>query len=227
VSDKKGVLETANGGTVFLDEIADMPLALQPKILRVLQSGEVRWVGDTRTFRIDVRVISASNQSLPGLVKAGKFREDLYYRLNVIPIDLPPLRQRRDDIPLLVKSFLKRSSERQGKAINGIDRAAMTRLMEHSWPGNVRELENVIERAVVLCSGNKLTEPDIMITAPSPSILKSEASVAEIEKSVVLERLKQFNGNRTRTAATLGISRRTLLNKLAEWKRQDEEEAKS
>jgi Nif-specific regulatory protein len=222
VTDKKGLLETANGGTVFLDEISDLPLALQPKLLRVLQSGEVRWVGDTTNFTVDVRIISATNQDLAGLVRAKKFREDLYYRLNVVPVELPPLRSRREDIPLLVSHFLKQTAERQSKPIAGIEPAALDRLLHHSWPGNIRELENVIERATVLSTGSKITEQDIMLTPAESDDLQVEGSVAEIEKRVVLERLREFNGNRTRAALSLGISRRTLLNKLAEWKQEEE-----
>jgi len=228
VTDRRGLFEAANGGTLFLDEVADLPLALQPKLLRVLQSGEIRWVGDNRTFHVDVRVVSATNRNLPDMVVQGRFREDLFYRLNVIPVELPPLRRRRDDLPLLVNHFLKQSTERLGKKVEGIAGAALDRLVQHSWPGNVRELENVIERAVVLCSGSKLEESDVMLHNPASAgaedaLLDSNASVAEIEKKVVLERLKQFSGNRTRTAASLGISRRTLLNKLAEWKNDDVE----
>jgi Nif-specific regulatory protein len=219
-ADKKGLLEAGDGGTIFLDEISDLPLALQAKILRVLQSGEVRRLGETDTFHVDVRVISATNQNLLNLTRTGKFREDLYYRLNVIPVELPPLRARRDDIPLLVNCFLKRSSERLGKKIAGISAKALARLIEHSWPGNIRELENVIERAVVLCPGSKITPEDIMIVQPDAPGLRPNAPKAEFEKQIVLERLKQFNGNRTRAAASLGISRRTLQNKLAEWKQE-------
>jgi len=222
VTDRKGLFEAANGGTIFLDEVADLPLSLQPKLLRVLQSGEIRWVGDTQTYKVDVRVISATNKNLPAAVASGKFRDDLFYRLNVIPLDLPPLRQRRDDIPLLVNHFLAASTDRLGKQISGISQAALARLIEYSWPGNVRQLENVVERAAVLCPGPKISDEDIMLTRPEPGVLPDNAPVAEIEKRVVLERLKQFNGNRTRTAASLGISRRTLLNKLAEWKANEE-----
>jgi Nif-specific regulatory protein len=228
VTDRRGLFEAANGGALFLDEVADLPLVLQPKLLRVLQNGEIRWVGDNRTFHVDVRVISASNRNLPDMVARGHFREDLFYRLNVIPVELPPLRRRRDDLPLLVNHFLRQSAGRLGKKVDGIAGAALDKLVRHSWPGNVRELENVIERAVVLCSGSKLGEDDILLQDPATSgsedeLLDSTASVAEIEKKAVLDRLKQFNGNRTRAAASLGISRRTLLNKLAEWKKDDVE----
>ena len=222
VTDKKGLFEAASGGTLFLDEVADLPLPLQPKLLRALQSGEVRRVGDTEAQHVDVRVMSATNRNLGRLAQEGKFREDLYYRLNVIPIELPPLRQRREDIPLLVSHFLTASATRQGKAVAGISQPALQRLVDFPWPGNIRQLENTIERAVVLCPGERLTEKDIMLPAPTESGTGTEGTAAEIEKRAVLERLKAFNGNRTRTAASLGISRRTLLNKLAEWKNEDE-----
>jgi Nif-specific regulatory protein len=222
VTDKKGLFEAASGGTLFLDEVADLPLPLQPKLLRALQSGEVRRVGDTEAQHVDVRVMSATNRNLGRLAQEGKFREDLYYRLNVIPVELPPLRQRREDVPLLVSHFLTASATRQGKAVAGISQPALQRLVDFPWPGNIRQLENAIERAVVLCPGDRLTENDIMLPAPAESGTGTEGTAAEIEKRAVLERLKAFNGNRTRTAASLGISRRTLLNKLAEWKNEDE-----
>jgi Nif-specific regulatory protein len=222
VTDKQGLFEAASGGTIFLDEIADMPLSLQPKLLRALQSGEVRRVGDVEMRHVDVRVMSATNRNLGQHAQEGKFREDLYYRLNVIPIELPPLRRRRDDIPLLAGHFLAASAKRQGKKVTGIAKAAMDKLVNSSWPGNIRQLENVIERAVVLCSGDRLTESDIMLQQSDEADRGTEGTAAEIEKRAVLERLKAFNGNRTRTAASLGISRRTLLNKLAEWKREEE-----
>jgi Nif-specific regulatory protein len=223
VVDKKGLIEAAGSGTLFLDEVSELPVPLQPKLLRVLQDGEVRRVGDTSPFHVDVRVISATNKSLPTLVKAGKFREDLYYRLNVIPIELPPLRRRREDIPLLVNHFLQQDAERLGKPVRGLARDALGRLVDYPWPGNVRQLENAIERACVLCTGDELGIRDLMLEdVPAADAPDDTASVAEIEKRVVLERLKLFNGNRTRTAASLGISRRTLLNKLAEWKHDEE-----
>jgi len=224
VTDKQGLFEAANGGTLFLDEVSDLPLPLQPKLLRALASGEVRSVGDVGTQHVDVRVMSATNRNLGRLAQEGKFREDLYYRLNVIPIELPPLRHRRDDIPLLAGHFLAASAARQGKPVTGITASTLAKLVDFSWPGNIRQLENAIERAVVLCSGDRLTEKDIMLPAPGEADRGIEGTAAEIEKRAVLERLKALNGNRTRTAASLGISRRTLLNKLAEWKRADETE---
>jgi Nif-specific regulatory protein len=222
VVDRKGLFEAAGGGSIFLDEIAELPLELQSKLLRVLQDGEVRRVGDTRPFHVDVRVISATNRNLAELVAARKFRDDLFYRLNVIPIELPPLRRRREDIAPLVGHFVKSAAQRQGKPVEGVAPAALALLEEHAWPGNVRELENAIERAVVLCAGTRIEPGDVVLTAaPAGPAREEELPVAEIEKRVVLERLARFNGNRTRTAASLGISRRTLLNKLAEWQ-QDE-----
>ena len=222
VTDKEGLFEAATGGTLLLDEVADLPLPLQPKLLRALASGEIRRVGDVAARHVDVRVISATNRNLGRMVQEGKFREDLYYRLNVIPIELPPLRQRREDIPLLVSHFLTASAARQGKPVAGITQPALERLVDFPWPGNIRQMENTIERAVVLCQGERLTEKDIMLPAPAEAGTGTAGTAAEIEKRAVLERLKAFNGNRTRTAASLGISRRTLLNKLAEWKRADE-----
>ncbi|MBM3331545.1 sigma-54-dependent Fis family transcriptional regulator [candidate division WOR-3 bacterium] len=222
VTDKQGLFEAANGGTLFLDEVSDLPRPLQPKLLRALQSGEVRRVGDVETHHVNVRVMSATNRDLGQLAGEGTFREDLYYRLNVIPIELPPLRQRRDDIPLLAGHFLAASARRQNKKVAGIAKPAIDKLVNSSWPGNIRQLENTMERAVVLCSGDKLTESDIMLPQPADNGMPIEGTAAQIEKRVVLDRLKAFNGNRTRAAASLGISRRTLLNKLAEWKREDE-----
>jgi Nif-specific regulatory protein len=222
VTDKQGLFEAANGGTMFLDEVSDLPVPLQPKLLRTLQNGEVRRVGDVDAHHVNVRVMSATNRDLGRLAHEGRFREDLYYRLNVIPIELPPLRRRRDDIPLLAGHFLVASAKRQGKKVTGIAKAAMDKLVSFTWPGNIRQLENAIERAVVLCPGDRLTEDDIMLPRPDEADRGTEGTAAEIEKRAVLERLKSFNGNRTRTAASLGISRRTLLNKLAEWKREDE-----
>jgi DNA-binding NtrC family response regulator len=222
VTDKEGLFEAATGGTLLLDEVADLPPPLQPKLLRALASGEIRRVGDVAARHVDVRVISATNRNLGRLVQEGKFREDLYYRLNVIPIELPPLRQRREDIPLLVSHFLTASAARQGKPVASITQPALERLVDFPWPGNIRQMENTIERAVVLCLGERLTEKDIMLPAPAETGTGTAGTAAEIEKRAVLERLKAFNGNRTRTAASLGISRRTLLNKLAEWKNEDE-----
>jgi len=225
VSDRKGLFETANGGTVFLDEIADMPLALQPKLLRVLQSGELRPVGDTRPTRVDVRVISATNRDLNAMVAEARFREDLFYRLNVFPFELPPLRLRPDDVPLLANHFLAAAAERLKKPVRGIEPEALARLTSFPWPGNVRQLENVIERAVVLAGCERLAAADIVLPASSnQGTLDASSPMAAIEKQVVLERLRRFAGNRSRTAASLGISRRTLLNKLAEWKENGEQE---
>lgn len=226
VADKKGLFQAANGGTLFLDEIADLPLMLQPKLLRVLQDGEVRRIGDTDGFHVDVRIISATNREPADLVKQGKFREDLYYRLNVIPISLPPLRRRRADIPLLANHFLQLYSERTGKRIAGISRAALSRLTDHPWPGNIRELENTIERAVVLCAETEITEQHLIPMSnaecrmPNSEIgnRNSTFPLAQVEKAVILERLDRFDGNRTRAAESLGISRRTLQTRLAEWK---------
>ncbi|MEO0081518.1 MAG: sigma-54-dependent Fis family transcriptional regulator [candidate division WOR-3 bacterium] len=222
VADRKGVFEAASGGTIFLDEVGDLPKSLQPKLLRVLQDGEIRRVGETQPLHVDVRVISATNRDLSRLVAEGNFREDLYYRLNVIPIHLPPLRERPEDVPLLANHFLATGASRLGKQVKGIAPEALEKLVAYSWPGNIRQLENVLERALVLC-GERVEPGDLMLPEPSPTgPPTASSSMAEIEKQVVLERLKRFGGNRTKTAASLGISRRTLLNKLAEWKQEQE-----
>jgi len=148
--------------------LPDLPLSLQPKLLRVLQNGEMRRVGDTQPIHVDVRVISATNKNLAVLVRDGRFRDDLYYRLNVIPIDLPPLRARREDIPLLVNHFLKRSADRLGKKVTGIGPGRPGDAHEYAWPGNIRQLENTVERAAVLCAGDRLGREDILLTQPEP-----------------------------------------------------------
>jgi formate hydrogenlyase transcriptional activator len=157
VTRKPGRFELADKGTLFLDEVGDIPLELQPKLLRVLQEKEFERLGGTRTQRVDVRIVAATNQDLPGMIAAKQFREDLYYRLNVFPLSLPPLRERREDIPMLVQHFVDKFARRMNRAIDRISARAMEVLSSHPWPGNVRELQNVMERAVVLCAGDTLT----------------------------------------------------------------------
>lgn len=220
-TDRKGLFESTHGGTIFLDEISDLPLALQPKILRVLQDGEIRRLGDTKNSYIDVRVISATHRNLIELVKVEKFREDLYYRLNVVSIELPPLRERKEDIPLLINHFIKKYSRKLGKEVNGITKEALNRLAEYNWPGNIRELENVIECALVLCKGASLKEEDLNIKVITETELNRGKTLAEIEKNEILKSLKRFSGNRTKTAESLGISLRTLQYKLSQYKDED------
>jgi Nif-specific regulatory protein len=217
-SDKKGLVEVANGGTLFLDEIGELPLILQGKILRLLQEKEYRRVGDTKNNIADIRVIAATNKDLEAEVRGGKFREDLYFRLNVVGIHLPPLRERRDDIPLLAKYFLKRAVESYKRQIESIHPDAMQLLLANQWKGNVREFQNVIERAVVLCRGSQLTKEDFVFGAEDSSALqKNSMTLADFERQIIEATLKEMNGNRTRTAERLGVSLRWLQYRLKEW----------
>ncbi len=223
VTDKKGLFEIADGGTIFLDEIGDTSPAFQQRLLRVLQEGEIRPLGADKTIRVNVRVISATNRDLYSLVRAGKFREDLYYRLNVFQIHVPPLRERREDIPLLAEHFLKKYRRKLKKNIPGIDREAMKVLMTAPFPGNVRELENEIERAVTLADAGKPLTADLFSfriqpgSAASP-VVSLEGSLKEIvenlERRLILEKLQEFGGNITHTARALGLSRVGLQKKL-------------
>jgi formate hydrogenlyase transcriptional activator len=168
IAQKRGKFELAHGGTIFLDEIGDLPVETQPKLLRVLQEQKFERLGGTRTIKIDTRVIAATHRDLPQMVKDGKFREDLFYRLNVFPIDLPPLRQRREDLPLLANYFAHRASIRLGKPDCTFSKAASDRLLAYSWPGNVRELENIVERAVILCQGTRIESEHIYVQTNLP-----------------------------------------------------------
>ncbi|MHB1049676.1 MAG: sigma 54-interacting transcriptional regulator [Bacteroidota bacterium] len=216
--DKKGLVEVANGGTLFLDEIGDLPQLLQSKILRLLQEKEYRRVGDTVNKITDIRIIAATNKDLAAEVKAGRFRDDLYFRLNVIGIHLPPLRERRDDIPVLANYFVKRAAENYKRKISGIHPDAMQMLLANSWQGNVREFQNVIERAVVLCRGNELTKEDFVFnTSDSAALQKNSMTLADFEKEIIEKTLAEMGGNRTRTAERLGVSLRWLQYRIKEW----------
>ncbi len=221
---KKGLFQEADGGTIFLDEIGELPLSLQVKLLRVLQENEIRPIGDSKTMQIDVRVIAATAKNLGEEVRKGTFREDLFYRLNVLPIKLPPLRNRPEDIPLLSQHFIDRFSISLDKKIKGITSAAMSILLKHSWPGNVRELENVIERAVVLAEETNLVPEnfpsdlgkesvtDKMDDLPEEYSLKLAQKV--LEKRLITRALEKTGGNRTRAARLLEISHPSLLSKI-------------
>ncbi|MFZ5802259.1 MAG: nif-specific transcriptional activator NifA [Candidatus Omnitrophota bacterium] len=235
---KIGRFEMANGGTLFLDEIGDIPATTQIKLLRVLQEKEFERVGGTATIRADLRLITATNRDLEKLVREGKFREDLYYRLNVVPIFLPPLRDRKEDIPLLVNHFLKKANQENGKKAKYISDEAMNYLMQYGWPGNVRELENVITRAVILCKGDTVT-PDLfpipgdksfpVLQGFNPpeafSSLEEESAadhnlleqVAELEKRLIRESLAKTGGNQRQTAKKLGITERILGYKIKKY----------
>ena len=216
-TDKTGLIVMADGGTLFLDEIGDMPLSLQAKLLKVLETGEVMPLGDTRPKIVDVRLIAATHQNLEEMIKEGRFREDLYYRLNVIEIYVPPLRERKEDIPLLVNYFIDLCNRENQRNVRGIDENAMRVIMEYPWYGNVRELRNVIERAVILCNGDTITLNDLPEKIRAGRTLVSNTlkdSLGYYEKRIILERLAQYNWNKEEAARSLGIDLATLYRKM-------------
>ena len=222
---KKGRFALADGGTIFLDEIGTLSTAVQAKLLRVLQDREFEPLGAERTQKVDVRVIAATNRDLRQMVATGRFQEDLYYRLNVIPIAIPPLRERREDIPMLVDHFLRRFARDSGKRIEGVDPAVMTELERYEWPGNVRELENTIERAVVLATGPRLTRETLWLmgatAAPSTGGLPSlrlHANLEWAEKETIRRALEQANGVKKDAAELMGISQRALSHYLQKYR---------
>jgi DNA-binding NtrC family response regulator len=224
VVSKPGKFEMAHRGTLLLDEIGEMAPILQAKLLRVLQEHEVDRIGGKDPVRIDVRVIATTNRDLAGLVKAGHFREDLYYRLNVIRLGIPPLRQRDGDIPLLADFFCRRYAKAFGKAGVKCSAAALASLSRHSWPGNVRELENAIQRAVALSDGADIEPADLWTVSPAATAEAQPAAgttVREMERQLIQKTLENTGGNRTHAARLLGISLRTLRNKLNEFGLQD------
>tara|TARA_B100000614_G_scaffold261860_1_gene292975 strand:+ start:1123 stop:2532 length:1410 start_codon:yes stop_codon:yes gene_type:complete len=220
---RDGLFLAADKGTIFLDEIGEIPLPMQVKLLRTIQEREIQKVGSDKPVNVDVRIIVATNRSLEEEVKKGHFREDLFYRLNVININVPPLRDRADDVPLLAQRFLNKYTEENNKRIKGFTPMAMDALAKYNWPGNVRELENVIERAIILCMGQYISEKDL-----PPNILKDyepedsiqsqlsgrNRTLDDIEKIALIETLKQTKGNKTEAAKILNITRTTLRNKL-------------
>jgi len=221
--DKRGLLESASGGTVFLDEIGEMTLRMQGLLLRFLETGELQKVGsDAAGGRVNVRVVAATNRDLRELIGLGQFREDLFYRLNVIQVALPPLRDRREDLPALAEHFLARSAAKLGRELS-LSPAALERLLRYPWPGNVRELENAIERAVILAR-NAVVEPDDLpphVSAglqlgPSPA-LPRQITLAEAERVHILQTLERFGKNHSGAAEALGIGRTTLWRKLKEY----------
>jgi len=220
---KKGKFELAHGGTLFLDEIGEIPPNVQVKLLRVLQEREVEPVGGEGAIPIDVRLICATHRDLDALVKAGKFREDLYYRIKVIVIRLPALRERPEDIPGLVDHFRKLGNERNRRKVTGFSHAALERLQGYAWPGNVRELENVVEQAVVLCRGEVVDIGDLPEEVTGDrgpqDVLRIPVgnTLAEAERELILETLRKANGNKTQAAKMLGIGVRTLYRKLEEY----------
>ncbi|MBN4054137.1 sigma-54-dependent Fis family transcriptional regulator [Nitrospira defluvii] len=223
---KPGRFELAQKGTLLLDEVSEMQLSLQAKLLRVLQEREVDVLGGKEPLAIDIRVIATTNRSLLGEVKAGRFREDLYYRLNVFPLRIPPLRERMGDIPLLVEHFIKKGALKNGRSVTSIDPEALKVLEHQSWKGNIREFENMIERAILLTEGEIITPDHLLFSESILEKRNSESHVKtiwEAERNLILETLAQVSSNRTHAARMLGISIRTLRNKLREYHRLDPE----
>jgi len=223
VTAKSGLVEVAEGGTLFIDEIGEMAPGLQAKLLRVLEDGHYRRVGSTQETHADVRVVAATNRSLEEEMKAGRFREDLYYRLNVMTIDLPPLRERREDIPLLVEHFL--TTRQIGSTRYHIQPEALDCLSRYDWPGNVRELANVLERAQILAEGHVITPDDLPDTVAEPDQGPSAGNedprrLSAVERRHVEEVLQQVKGNKVQAARALGISRRALYRLLAKYQRE-------
>ena len=224
INRKIGKFELANHGTILLDEISEMDMSLQAKLLRVLQEREVDRVGGREPVPIDARVIATTNRNLREAIDEGEFREDLYFRLNVIPIVIPPLRNRKEDISLLIEYFIKKHSSKNRKNVTGMAKDALLMLTDYYWRGNVRELENVIERAVLLCKGNLITQEYLFMEAIVEEInssVKAGVTVREMEKKLIFNTLEQVNGNRTKAAELLGVSIRTLRNKLNEYKNEE------
>ena len=214
---KNGLVEVADQGTLFLDEIAEMPLALQAKLLRFLDSGEFRRVGGNKTLKADVRVIAATNKDLTGLIKTKDFREDLYYRLNVITIAIPPLRERKEDIAELAASFLQKYATKLGKPVPKLAPAALKALEAYSWPGNVRELENVIERAVILAERDTIASKELSLAPDDGSEEAPPQTLEEMEKEHILRVLREADGNQSRASQVLGIDRKTLYHRLKKY----------
>jgi two-component system NtrC family response regulator len=223
MSHKKGKIEMAEGGTIFLDEIGEMPLGLQVRLLRLLQEREIEKIGATRTIRVDVRIIAATHRNLEALVAEEKFREDLYYRLAVIPITVPPLRERAEDVPGLIHHFFERSKMRHGRLELQLPESVMVYLMKYHWPGNVRELENLMERLVLLSRSDEVTVADLpeklrqglppaeqqSVTSPGPG-----AGLKDFERDVILQALRQSDWNKSKAARQLEISRKALMYRI-------------
>ena len=227
-SDKKGLFEAADGGTLFLDEVGELPQPLQVKLLRALQEGEIRRVGGTTSTIVDVRIISATNRNLSALVREGAFREDLYYRLAVVPIHLPPLKERREELPDLVLHFMERHRERLGLQVTKIHPDAVDVLLNYSWPGNIRELENVLEQAMLLAEGDELIAEELpdqvrfsMAAADDLELTENDLSVkkhsAALERKLIQRALERTGGNRTKAAELLELSARALRYKILDY----------
>jgi DNA-binding NtrC family response regulator len=223
-SSRAGKFEQADGGTVFLDEIGDVPPPIQVKLLRVLQEREFERLGSNKTLTVDVRVIAATNQDLRAALEQGAFREDLYYRLNVVPINIPPLRERKEDIPYLVNHFLAKYAEETGGRVQSVTPAAMEKLMAYHWPGNVRELENIMQRAMVMAPGPSLEPADMQLESRRPPQAVSDGapflpegmSLEQYEQHLIREALRRCNGNKSQAARLLGLTRNALRYRLTQ-----------
>jgi DNA-binding NtrC family response regulator len=222
-SDKKGLIFEANEGTLFLDEITEMPLTLQAKLLRVIEEREVRPLGDTNSYPIDVRIISTSNRDIASLIQQGRFREDLYYRLKVIDIEMPPLRERKEDIPILVQHFIHKFSKELKKAVSSVSEDALKILLNYSWPGNIRELENIIQRAITLNQHEVILPEDLPASIIQKideklfeKALEEKFTLDQLEKEYIKRVLIETGGNKSKAAERLGLDRKTLYRKLEE-----------
>ena len=224
-SQRLGRFELADGGTLFLDEIGDMSMQTQAKILRVLQERELERLGGSKTVAVDVRMVAATHKNLTAMVEEGSFRQDLFFRLSVVPIELPPLRERTEDIPVLADYFLQRYARKNKKDIRGFHPQTLVLLARYSWPGNIRELENTIERAVILCLGEQITPkelppqmlPDDFKPSGEPAVSPSGLTLKDVEREAIRATLEQAGGNKSQSAKLLGIARQTLLNKIKEY----------
>ena len=216
-ADRAGRFELADGGTLFLDEIGNIPLSQQAKMLRTIETGEFERVGSSRTYRASVRLISATNADLPAEVAAGKFRQDLLFRLNTIQLHLPPLRERREDIELLAQHFLKQHVKRYQKGITGFDEAALLAMRDYSWPGNVRELDHAIERSVLMAPGKVIRAPDLGLNSASSAPRLEEMSIEEVEAFLIKKTLARCGGNARKAAEDLGLSRSAFYRRLEKY----------
>jgi DNA-binding NtrC family response regulator len=217
-ADRVGRFELADGGTIFLDEIANVPLGQQPKLLRVLETGEFERVGSSKTHRVDVRAISATNANLNSEVASGRFRQDLLFRLNTIEIQLPPLRERREDIPLLARSFLDQHNRRYRKDISGFEDGALHALLNHGWPGNIRELNHAIERGVLMVQGERIRASDLGLQiAADPARPIEEMNLEEVERLLIKKTLARCEGNASKAAESLGLSRSAFYRRLEKY----------
>jgi DNA-binding NtrC family response regulator len=225
VTSRPGMFELADGGTIFLDEMGECSPDLQVRLLRVLQEKEVQRVGGTRRIGTDFRMVAATNRSLEEQIGTGRFREDLYYRINVVSFVMPPLRDRKEDVPLLSAAFLEKFASREGRVLHGIDEDAMDLLVQYDWPGNVRQLENVIERGVVVAMGDRFSRKDLpphlqegkRAAAAKTQVLEGDCLLADVEKVAVEATMRRHGGNKSRAARTLGISRKLLYSKMREY----------